>query len=61
MTKAEAVAKRAVYRAQRKAERHAEWRCWWTRPLGHVWHYEDRIGLTFFYKCAACRKTKVTP
>ena len=57
--KAEAVAQRAAYRAERRDERHAHWRCFWTRPWGHVWKYDGRKGLVWFYRCASCGKTRV--
>jgi len=58
-TKAEAVAERAAYRAKRRVERDRQWRCFWTWPWGHVWHYEDRVGLILYFKCRACGKTSV--
>lgn len=57
--KAEAVARRAAYRAGRKDERHSHWRCFWTWPWGHVWRGDGRAGLAWFRKCAACGKTGV--
>lgn len=57
--KAEAVVSRTANRAERKAERHSHWRCFWTRPWGHVWRFEERIGLAWFYKCVSCGKTSV--
>lgn len=50
--KAQAAAERDAKRRAAKARRRWHRRCFWTRPLGHLWTYR-----TFGYRtCEACGK-----
>ncbi len=49
-----AVERRCKRRAENKAQRHQEWRCWWTWPFGHVReHTYPFMGID---SCPGCDK-----